>query len=107
MAIPRPQAVAISASAIPPVTACTASSSFPRKLNERISPVIVPNRPSNGASVTRVSITTRYRLKNQWAVPEQLMQPEEDSLQRRQRDLLRRRLPDSSLRQVLQVALQL
>ena len=35
------------------------------------------------------------------------MQLEEDSLQRRQRDLLRRRLPDSSLRQALQVALQL
>jgi hypothetical protein len=34
------------------------------------------------------------------------MQPEEDSLQR-QRDLLRRRLLDSLLRQVLQVALQL
>src|SRR5215472_8584169 len=59
MAMPRPHAVAMSASAIPPVTACTANSSFPRKLNERISPVIVPNRPSNGARVTRVSITTR------------------------------------------------
>src|SRR5437763_6717868 len=61
MAMPRPQAVAISASAIPPVTACTASSSLPRKLNERIRPVIVPKRPSKGANVTSVSITTRKR----------------------------------------------
>src|SRR6184192_1004277 len=51
MAIPRPQAVAISASAIPPVTACTASSSLPKKLKDLIRPVIVPNRPSNGAKV--------------------------------------------------------
>ena len=32
------------------------------------------------------------------------MQQEQDSLQQRQRDLLHRRLPDSSLRQALQVA---
>jgi len=35
------------------------------------------------------------------------MQQEQDSWQRRQRDLWRRRLPDSSLRQALQVVLQL
>ena len=35
------------------------------------------------------------------------MQPEQDSSQQRQRDLLRRRLPDSSLRQALPVALRL
>ncbi len=34
----------MSASAIPPVTACTASSSLPRKLKERIRPVIVPRQ---------------------------------------------------------------
>src|ERR1043166_7128152 len=53
MAMPRPHAVAMSASAIPPVTACTANSSLPRKLNDRINPVTVPNKPSNGASPTR------------------------------------------------------
>ena len=35
------------------------------------------------------------------------MQQEQDSLQQRRRDLLRRRLPGSSLRQALQVGLQL
>ena len=35
------------------------------------------------------------------------MQQEQDSSQQRQRDLLHRRLPDSSLRRALQVALQL
>ena len=35
------------------------------------------------------------------------MQQEQDSSQQRQRDLLHRRLPDSSLRQALQVAPQL
>ena len=35
------------------------------------------------------------------------MQQEQDSLQQQRRDLLHRRLPDSSLRQALQVALQL
>ena len=54
IAMPRPQAVAIRASAIPPVTACTANSSFPRKLKERISPVMVPNRPSKGQGYQRV-----------------------------------------------------
>ena len=34
------------------------------------------------------------------------MQQEQDSLQQQRRDLLHRRLPDSSLRQALQVALQ-
>ena len=69
IAMPRPHAVAISASAIPPVTAWTASSSLPRKLNERIRPVIVPNRPSNGASVTSVSITTKNRPARLISIP--------------------------------------
>ena len=69
MAMPRPQAVAMSASAIPPVTAYTASSSFPKKLKERIRPVMVPNNPSKGASVTSVSITTRKRPARLISIP--------------------------------------
>jgi hypothetical protein len=50
--MPRPHAVAISASPMPPVTAVTESSVLPMLRNARINPVTVPSRPSSGASVT-------------------------------------------------------
>ena len=61
IAIPRPHAVAISASPMPPVTATTDNSALPTLRKARISPVTVPSRPRSGASVTSVSITFRNR----------------------------------------------
>jgi hypothetical protein len=60
MAMSRPVAVAMSASAMPPVMAwgwpSPASETIPKAL---IMPVMVPNRPSNGASVMTVSRIVR------------------------------------------------
>src|SRR5256885_17196437 len=61
IAIPRPHAVAISASAIPPVTAFSGESLFPKKMNDLVRPGRVPHKPSNGAQSTNTSVTTTHR----------------------------------------------
>ncbi len=60
IAVLKPQAVAISASAIPPLTFTAASSSCPTKLNERMIPVTVPSNPNSSASVINVPSTQTY-----------------------------------------------
>ena len=63
MATPSPNAVAMSASAMPPVIAVGAPSSPPWSMpKECIMPVTVPSRPSSGASVMIVSSVERPRL---------------------------------------------
>ena len=67
MAMPRPNAVAMSASAMPPVIAPGALSSPPISENEPIMPVTVPSRPSSGASVitvSRIGMPRRKRLSS-------------------------------------------
>ena len=59
--MPSPHAVAINASPMPPVTAPTANSALPSDVNVLMMPVTVPSSPSNGDSVTSVSITGRNR----------------------------------------------
>ena len=55
-----PKAVAMSASAMPPVIAVGAPSSLaPSRPKALILPVTVPNSPSSGASVTMVSSVAR------------------------------------------------
>ena len=54
MAMERPQAVAMRASAMPPETLVAASCSSPTKVKERMMPVTVPRRPRSGARVMRV-----------------------------------------------------
>ena len=63
MAMPRPKAVAMSASAMPPVIAPGAPRSPPMSENEPIMPVTVPSRPSRGANVMTVSRMAMPRLK--------------------------------------------
>src|SRR5205085_5535031 len=46
-----------------------ANSSLPKNRKDRINPVTVPNKPSNGASVTNVSITVRNRPARLISIP--------------------------------------
>src|SRR5579863_6273651 len=61
MATNRPAAVAINASATPPVTLVGAVSAAPSTLKASKMPTMVPNRPSSGPSVTMVSSIHRLR----------------------------------------------
>ena len=57
MAINKPEAVAIKASAMPPVTWLAPFCTSPKTENAPNMPMMVPNNPSNGAKVITVSST--------------------------------------------------
>src|SRR6266446_6287510 len=82
MAMASPHMVAISASPIPPVICPVAPSTvaLPSDRNVRKMPETVPSNPSNGASVTSVSITVRKRPAFCSSTPAALAPPPKDAL---------------------------